>query len=224
MMIVLPDFPDTWKALSEEERHVATRRLAIDAAEVDVDEDQGMGQLRGIKLALTDPKTYLLAVAVRITLARSMVSPTSFQYGFAETLRPLDLLARPLLLSLPSKILSSSLLQLTEPTIYFLYPSVPSANMASHSTTARQEPQVFRTTSQHSLRPWCQTAFMPFYCVHPHTSLWLSGLSRIRGSLIELENASGSSCTRFPSPSSASSVCSRFSGSPAGDSEGIGTK
>lgn len=63
MVIILPDFPDTWKALSEEERHVANRRLAIEAAEADIDEKGGMSQLRGIKLALSDPKTYLLALA-----------------------------------------------------------------------------------------------------------------------------------------------------------------
>jgi MFS family permease len=61
--LVLPDFPDTWKKLSEDERRVATRRLAIEASEADVDEAGGMSQLRGIKLALTDPKTYLLALA-----------------------------------------------------------------------------------------------------------------------------------------------------------------
>lgn len=63
VIIVLPDFPDTWKKLTEDERRVATRRLAIEASEADVDEAGGMSQLRGIKLALTDPKTYLLALA-----------------------------------------------------------------------------------------------------------------------------------------------------------------
>lgn len=63
LILVLPDFPDTWKSLSDEERHVANRRLAIEAAEADIDEKSGMSHLRGIKLALTDPKTYLLAVA-----------------------------------------------------------------------------------------------------------------------------------------------------------------
>ncbi|KAG8161297.1 hypothetical protein KVR01_009561 [Diaporthe batatas] len=61
--LVLPDFPDTWKKLSEDERRVAMRRLAIEASEADVDEAGGMSQIRGIKLALTDPKTYLLALA-----------------------------------------------------------------------------------------------------------------------------------------------------------------
>lgn len=35
--IILPDFPDTWKKLSPEMKHIANRRLAIDAAEADVD-------------------------------------------------------------------------------------------------------------------------------------------------------------------------------------------
>lgn len=63
VMLVLPDFPDTWKALTPEERHVANRRLALDAAEADVDEPGGMSQLRGIKLAFLDPKTWVLAIA-----------------------------------------------------------------------------------------------------------------------------------------------------------------
>lgn len=63
VIIILPDFPETWKKLTEDERRVATRRLAIEASEADVDEAGGMSQLRGIKLALTDPKTYLLALA-----------------------------------------------------------------------------------------------------------------------------------------------------------------
>jgi len=61
--VVLPDFPDTWKKLSPELKHVANRRLAIEAAEADVDEAGGMSQLRGIKAAFSDPKTYVLALA-----------------------------------------------------------------------------------------------------------------------------------------------------------------
>ncbi|KAJ4349904.1 uncharacterized protein N0V89_008524 [Didymosphaeria variabile] len=63
VVLVLPDFPDTWGALSPEEKHVANRRLAIDAAEADIDEAGGMSQIRGMKLAFQDPKTYLLAIA-----------------------------------------------------------------------------------------------------------------------------------------------------------------
>lgn len=60
--LVLPDFPDTWRALSPEMKRVANRRLAIDAAEADVDEAGAMSQIRGMKLAFTDPKTYVLAI------------------------------------------------------------------------------------------------------------------------------------------------------------------
>lgn len=64
IMVVLPDFPSTWKGLSPEFKHVANRRLAIEAAEADVDEGQGaMSQLTGLKLAMTDSKTYMLAIA-----------------------------------------------------------------------------------------------------------------------------------------------------------------
>ena len=61
--IILPDFPDTWKALPPDMRRVANRRLAIEAAEADLDEAGGMSQIRGMKLAFTDPKTYMLALA-----------------------------------------------------------------------------------------------------------------------------------------------------------------
>ncbi|KAK5056223.1 hypothetical protein LTR84_012776 [Exophiala bonariae] len=63
IMFVLPDFPDTWKSLSPEMKHVANRRLAIEAAEADVDEAGAMSQVRGLKLALTDSSTYMLAIA-----------------------------------------------------------------------------------------------------------------------------------------------------------------
>lgn len=63
IIFVLPDFPDTWRALSPEMKRVANRRLAIDAAEADVDEAGGMSQIRGMKLAFMDPKTYILAIA-----------------------------------------------------------------------------------------------------------------------------------------------------------------
>jgi hypothetical protein len=61
--LVLPDFPDTWKLLSPEMKHVANRRLAIEAAEADVDEGGVMSQIKGLKLAMIDPKTYILAIA-----------------------------------------------------------------------------------------------------------------------------------------------------------------
>lgn len=63
IVVLLPDFPDTWRALSPEMKRVANRRLAIDAAEADVDEAGAMSQIRGMKLAFMDPKTYILAIA-----------------------------------------------------------------------------------------------------------------------------------------------------------------
>ncbi|KAJ9609483.1 hypothetical protein H2200_005810 [Cladophialophora chaetospira] len=63
IMFVLPDFPSTWKRLSPEMKHVANRRLAIEAAEADVDEVGGMSQVKGFKLAMSDSKTYILAIA-----------------------------------------------------------------------------------------------------------------------------------------------------------------
>jgi len=60
--VVLPDFPETWKLLSPEMRKVAERRLAIDAAEADRDDKGGMSQIQGLKLAMTDIKTYVLAL------------------------------------------------------------------------------------------------------------------------------------------------------------------
>lgn len=60
---VLPDFPDTWRLLSPEMKAVANRRMALDAAEADVDVGGGMSQIQGLKAAFTDPKTYILALA-----------------------------------------------------------------------------------------------------------------------------------------------------------------
>jgi MFS family permease len=75
--VILPDFPDTWRALSPELKRVANRRLAIDAAEADVDEAGAMSQLRGIKLAFSDPKTYMLAMAYH-----AIVGASGFQNFF----------------------------------------------------------------------------------------------------------------------------------------------
>lgn len=63
IIFVLPDFPSTWRRLSPEMKHVANRRLAIEAAEADEDEAGGMSQVKGFKLAMSDPKTYILAIA-----------------------------------------------------------------------------------------------------------------------------------------------------------------
>ena len=54
--VLLPDFPDTWKALSPELKHIANRRMAIDAAEADVDVGGSQSIWKGAKLAFSDPK------------------------------------------------------------------------------------------------------------------------------------------------------------------------
>jgi MFS family permease len=63
IMVILPDFLDTWRLLLPELKHVAPRKLAIDAAEADNDEPGAISQFHGFKLAMTDVKTYILAVA-----------------------------------------------------------------------------------------------------------------------------------------------------------------
>ena len=60
IIFFLPDFPNTWKALSPELKFVANRRMAIDAAEADLDEGGAMTHIRGMKLALTDSKVFAL--------------------------------------------------------------------------------------------------------------------------------------------------------------------
>lgn len=61
-MLLLPDFPHTWKALSPEMKHVANRRMALEAAEIDVDESGAKSQAQGLKLALLDVKVYIFAL------------------------------------------------------------------------------------------------------------------------------------------------------------------
>ncbi|KAL4963988.1 putative MFS transporter [Aspergillus stella-maris] len=63
VMAVLPDFPENWRLLPEEMKHVAAKRLAIEAAQADVDAAGGMSQVKGLKMAFSDIKTYALAVA-----------------------------------------------------------------------------------------------------------------------------------------------------------------
>ncbi|KAL3448192.1 major facilitator superfamily domain-containing protein [Aspergillus insuetus] len=61
--VLLPDFPENWRRLPEDMRHVAIKRLAVEARQTDVDAGTGMSQMTGLKLAFKDPKTYALAIA-----------------------------------------------------------------------------------------------------------------------------------------------------------------
>lgn len=74
---ILPDFPETWRLLSPEMKAVASRRLALDAARADVDEEGGMSQIRGLKLAFTDIKTYVFAL-----IYMSITGASGFQMYF----------------------------------------------------------------------------------------------------------------------------------------------
>ncbi|EYE99289.1 putative MFS transporter [Aspergillus ruber CBS 135680] len=84
LMVMLPDFPDTWRLLSPEMKAVANRRLAIDAAEADMDEGGKRSQIKGLKLAFTDIKTYVLAIAYM-----SMTGASGFQNYFPTLTRTL---------------------------------------------------------------------------------------------------------------------------------------
>ncbi|KAM5363401.1 hypothetical protein ACJZ2D_012042 [Fusarium nematophilum] len=81
---ILPDFPETWKSLTEQERHAATRRLALEAAQADVDEPGSMSQLKGLKLAVTDINTYILALAYLC-----VVGSAGLQYFFPSLMASL---------------------------------------------------------------------------------------------------------------------------------------
>ncbi|KAI8304457.1 COPII coat assembly protein sec16 [Colletotrichum sp. SAR11_59] len=83
--LVLPDFPESWRALSPELRRMATKRLAVDAAESDVDETRGpRAQLEGFKMALRDPKVWILTVAYH-----AFVGAGGFQNFFPSLTRTL---------------------------------------------------------------------------------------------------------------------------------------
>ncbi|KAL4885731.1 major facilitator superfamily domain-containing protein [Aspergillus karnatakaensis] len=82
--VVLPDFPETWKGIPEELRHVAVKRLAIEAAQADVDAGGGMSQVKGLKLAFADIKTYVLAIAYL-----AITGATGFQNFFPSLTRTL---------------------------------------------------------------------------------------------------------------------------------------
>lgn len=69
-VLVLPDFPDTWKALSPEMKFVANRRLTLDGATADVDGEGAMKQIDGLKAAFADPKTYIIALSYHGTKLR----------------------------------------------------------------------------------------------------------------------------------------------------------
>lgn len=77
VILFLPDFPNTWKALDGEKKAIAIRRLAIDAGSADVDEGGSKSQIEGMKMAFADPKTYLFAI-----MYHAIAVAGGFQYFF----------------------------------------------------------------------------------------------------------------------------------------------
>ncbi|OXV08925.1 hypothetical protein Egran_03312 [Elaphomyces granulatus] len=63
IVFVLPDFPDNWRLLTPGIKDVANRRLAIDAAEADIDDKGYRSQIRGLRLAFTDMRAYIFAMS-----------------------------------------------------------------------------------------------------------------------------------------------------------------
>lgn len=74
---VLPDYPTTTTWLSEREVFIAEKRMIDDAGVADDDEDN-MGVFVGIRLALTDPKVWLLAIIYHATIMGLSFRYTTF--------------------------------------------------------------------------------------------------------------------------------------------------
>ncbi|KAJ5974626.1 hypothetical protein N7481_011836 [Penicillium waksmanii] len=89
VILLLPEFPNTWKGLSPELRRVANRRMAIEAAEADIDEGEGMSQVKGFILAMKDIRVHVLAFAFMCKSAAggfSFFFPTLTQtLGYSNT-------------------------------------------------------------------------------------------------------------------------------------------
>ncbi|KAL4887641.1 major facilitator superfamily domain-containing protein [Aspergillus karnatakaensis] len=58
LIALLPDFPHTWAALTPATREVAIRRLTLETSTTDL--DSTITPLRGLYMALADPKLYLM--------------------------------------------------------------------------------------------------------------------------------------------------------------------
>lgn len=104
---ILPDYPSTTKWLSESQREMATTRLAMDSGVVNLDEQ--VSAMQGLKLAVTDPKVWFLAITYFLTimgLSFSFFFPTiTAALGYSTT-KTLLLTAPPwlfaIMVSLPN--------------------------------------------------------------------------------------------------------------------------
>jgi MFS family permease len=71
-VFVLPDYPASTRWLSESEKSIAMKRLALDGGVAEITEDESA--FHGLKLALTDPKVWLLGIAYFMTIMALSVS------------------------------------------------------------------------------------------------------------------------------------------------------
>ncbi|KAK9794143.1 putative Major facilitator superfamily (MFS) profile domain-containing protein [Seiridium cardinale] len=74
-VFILPDYPQSTKWLSEREKLIAQKRLALDAGIVEAVENESA--LHGLKLAVMDPKVWLLGITYHAT-----IMALSFSYFF----------------------------------------------------------------------------------------------------------------------------------------------
>lgn len=65
-VFILPEYPQTTSWLSDREKLIAQKRLAIDAGVAEATEDESA--LHGLKLAVTDPKVWLLGITYHATI------------------------------------------------------------------------------------------------------------------------------------------------------------
>ncbi|KAK2597878.1 hypothetical protein N8I77_012633 [Diaporthe amygdali] len=83
-VFIIPDVPRTTRWLSEEEKQLAAWRLQADIGEDDWVDSQHQSPVHGLKLAFTDPKTWLLLLVIYGSTASG--SMTTFFPTVVETL------------------------------------------------------------------------------------------------------------------------------------------
>ena len=91
-IFVLPDFPNTTRWLSDEERRLAMRRMEEDAGggdEGEIESETGGGHMVGLRLAVRDWKVWWMAVTMTsfvVALSFNAYFPTLSQtMGFGPT-------------------------------------------------------------------------------------------------------------------------------------------
>ncbi|CZR65616.1 related to nicotinamide mononucleotide permease [Phialocephala subalpina] len=151
---ILPDYPTTTKWLSEKEVLIAEQRLVNDAGLAD-SEDVDEGIFYGLKLALTDPKVWLLALAYHTTimgLSFSYFFPTITQALGYTKVKTLLLTAPPwiwaLFVSIPNAIHAD---KTGERFFHYAWPAAACCigfiiSIASHNTGARYFSAFLMTT------------------------------------------------------------------------------